>query len=912
MARSTVLIFAALCLGVACSTSSGPQPVPTHVYSPGEMGLRHALGIPDGAKQVLLLAQTSHLDIDWQKTFSDYYTTWVSTAFLQARQILDTQPKAFYSVAEMAYLQQHLLAHPEEVGPLQADAKRGALRIVGGGMTSPDTLLPEPEMLFRDFLYGIGFSEDTFGITPRAAWLPDSFGHSGAAPDILAAAGFTSVAFSRIDGSPSIGQQVFHPDMQPLPGSTAAVLQSLGSADFNWHGFGGATVLAHFIAGQGLYCEGESIDWSITLPEPGGHLGDFEGGDPSFVEGKLDGYVGANTPYARTPYMLVPVGCDFEPPKTELLQYAAEYDQHRYPQTGVWILAASFEDYAKLLAYWRDSLPDVSGDLAPAFMGFFGTRPAVKRGVRDAARPFFVAEAFATALGAQGAALTASATPQLRLLTRTDHHDFVTGTSDDTVVDAEQMPLLADAQLSGVVTEMQVAGALGSRIPPTAGAVARVLALNTSSATRNDVAEVTVPLAGGVAPAIAKIGGQDVPVEVVGGTQPAGVATLRMALKGLPPWSWTTIDLFPGNAPAPAPQVSLSLLDASGSPATGSAVKRVVLSSSRVTAQLDDDGAGFALTSLVIDGAQAVAGRSLLPVDYADQGGLWRLGNEMAGCTLTHEPAAPGATTVQVLDSSPLQVRVAFVGPTATLEASLAAGEDGLDVAVTTGAAEGTTRTVSLALTAASTDALATSSPAGWTTRPAKHVFDPTFFPAVSWATVGGWAVLLRQSTGVHMDSPGHLELMAVRDARQEQCDITGGTGSDTGTHRIEWRIVRAPGAIDAELASQEFDRPVDLMPAGATQTRSPSLPPQASLASIDGGGVISAIKASERGTPGIIVRARLLAGPAQLHLGPALADKRATLVDLAERDLPGVVPAGDTIALDPTKGGVIAGIRLY
>src|SRR6266404_8720173 len=69
-----------------------------------EADLRAKLGIPSGAKRVIVFAQTSHLDIDWQKTFPDYYASYVKDIFMESRQILEVQPRAFYSVAEMAYL----------------------------------------------------------------------------------------------------------------------------------------------------------------------------------------------------------------------------------------------------------------------------------------------------------------------------------------------------------------------------------------------------------------------------------------------------------------------------------------------------------------------------------------------------------------------------------------------------------------------------------------------------------------------------------------------------------------------------------------------------------------------------------------------------------------------------------------
>jgi hypothetical protein len=296
--------------------------------------------------------------------------------------------------------------------------------------------------------------------------------------------------------------------------------------------------------------------------------------------------------------------------------------------------------------------------------------------------------------------------------------------------------------------------------------------------------------------------------------------------------------------------------------------------------------------------------------DYADQGGLYRLGNEMSGCAFTPMAQTAGPSSVQVLENTPLVARVAFIAPSGTIEASLGAGQPGLDVAVTTGAAESTTRTVSILVDAPSGAAMTTSSPAGWQVRPAQHVFGPTFFPAVSWIQVGGWAVLLRQSTGVRMSTPGQLELMVARDARSEQCDVLGGTGTDTSTHRIEWRIQPAAQIADAARAAQAFDRPVDLMVVGTAQAVTTDLPPVQSLVTIGEGAIVSAVKPAERG-PGVVVRALLTTGPATLKLLGPLAGKEVQRVDLAERSGPSL-GAVDAVMLDPAQLGLIAGLRVH
>ena len=242
--RSLVLVA----IGVACASKHAG-------LAPGELALRQKLGIPADAEAGRRLRAERRTSTSTGSAPSTTTTRRSSPTSSSARARSSTPAARFYSVAEMAFLRHHLVdAHPEELAAMKADAARGALRIVGGGMTSPDTLLPETEMLLRDYLYGIQFAEDTLGAHPTAAWLPDSFGHGGAAPDVLVAAGFTSVAFSRLDGGPTIFGQLLHPNAASRPTRPRDHSPHLGSADFLWRGAGGATILAHYISGTGLYC----------------------------------------------------------------------------------------------------------------------------------------------------------------------------------------------------------------------------------------------------------------------------------------------------------------------------------------------------------------------------------------------------------------------------------------------------------------------------------------------------------------------------------------------------------------------------------------------------------------------------------------------------------------------------------
>ena len=920
-ARSLSVVFALVLVGTVAalgasscsSTPKPPPPAPGHPLTSAELALRANLGVPKDAKKVIVFGQNAHMDIDWQKTFDDYYASYVGQILVEARQILATQPRAFYSVAEMAFLEHHLEMHPEELAPLKAASQAGSLHIVGGGMTSPDTVLPETELLLRDYLYGIQFAEDTLDAHPTAAWLPDSFGHSGTTPDILAAAGYKSVAFSRIDGAPTLFEQIFHGHPAPKPGSTAEKLLNLGSDDFVWTGPGGGSVVAHFMAAPGLYCEGDNIDYAEGdgVELPGGHTGSFHGDDPSFTDQAIDRYITAMEPDTKTPYMFVPVGCDFAHPKEQLVDYLDGYNQRRYPTTGVWAVAAPFDLYSELVSSWTDVIPHLTADLTPYFMGFYGSRAGVKRGIRDAARPFFVAETFATALGAAGQALTQATASELKLLTRADHHDFVPGTAADDVVANEEMPLLAGTSSAAQKELANVASAIAKRVPIQPNAAFRVMALNPAGVARSDVATFQLPIAGGVVPALDAIAdGTEVPLEVVGTPMPTDTtATVRLGLTSMPPFSWRAIDLIPGSAKGAPSGVSLNLEDANGAPATGQAIAQVVLSNASVTAMFVKGSNGFALTSLLLGGKEIVAHDSGLFQDYNDMGGLWRLGNEMDGCSLTPETPAPPDETLEVLDATNLMARVVFHSSTADREAALSFGDTGLSFAVTTGAAMGTTRTVSFSLAVPSDAVLETSEPGGSEVRPAEQLYTPTFWPAVSFARVGGAAILLRQSTGVRMSTPGEIELMAVRDARSEQCDVEGGVGSDTDTHRIEWRIEPAADAVAAEQAAQAWNRPLDAEIVPLDQGATLDLPRQASLLGVSGAGIVSALKPADRGH-GIILRVLLTPGPVTVTLPWFLVGKQGTHVDVAERDGVALGIAQNQVIFDQATYGAIASVR--
>ena len=90
------------------------------------------------------------------------------------------------SAQQYAWVKQY---YPELWERLRQLVAAGRFVPVGGMWVESDTNMPGSEALARQFIHGKGFFLREFGYEPVDVWLPDSFGYSGALPQIATAAG---------------------------------------------------------------------------------------------------------------------------------------------------------------------------------------------------------------------------------------------------------------------------------------------------------------------------------------------------------------------------------------------------------------------------------------------------------------------------------------------------------------------------------------------------------------------------------------------------------------------------------------------------------------------------------------------------------------------------------------------------
>ncbi len=407
--------------------------------------IKERLAIPPTAKKVLILNQSSHWDINWQKTFNEYYKENVEKIISDSIVHLQFDRRNTYAISEIAFLERYWNDHPEKRDKLKKFFEEERLQIVGGGYTSPDTLLPTTEMLLRDWAYGNFWVLDNLGKFPDAAWQPDSFGHSGTLPDILNALGYRYVGFSRIDGAPFYVSSEMAEVMGELsgtssfiPGSHGYYFREKGISLFWWIGPGGGRVLAYWM--PFTYCQGDYIDSPIPLSLPGAIITDED--NKELVLKRIEQFLNDLAPYSQgRRYLFVPVGCDFQSPHIKLAQYAEWWNKRKFKETGTYVITATFHDFMKLSEAEEKNIPAFKADLNPLWTGFYTYHPILKESSTVITRNLIHAEVAGVMAYTQDGN---SGQDRIEKLWKRgvliDHHDWIPGTSMPHVYYDEQLP----------------------------------------------------------------------------------------------------------------------------------------------------------------------------------------------------------------------------------------------------------------------------------------------------------------------------------------------------------------------------------------------------------------------------------------------------------------------------------------
>jgi alpha-mannosidase len=187
--------------------------------------LAPALATPAHASAHLISAAGhAHIDSAWLWPLRETIRKVARTAS-NVTALMDEHPEFIFVMSQaqqLAWIKEH---RPEVFARVKEKVAAGQFVPVGGMWVESDTNMPGGEAMARQFVHGKRFFLDEFGIETEEVWLPDSFGYSGALPQLI-----------KLSGSKwFLTQKISWSETNKFPHHS-----------FDWEGIDGTRVFTHF------------------------------------------------------------------------------------------------------------------------------------------------------------------------------------------------------------------------------------------------------------------------------------------------------------------------------------------------------------------------------------------------------------------------------------------------------------------------------------------------------------------------------------------------------------------------------------------------------------------------------------------------------------------------------------------
>ncbi|MFZ6991566.1 alpha-mannosidase [Curtobacterium sp. RRHDQ66] len=151
--------------------------------------LAPVLSVPaSGAAHRAIAVGHAHIDSAWLWPVRETKRKCART-FSNVLDLMDRDPDFTFACSSAQQYAWIKAEYPSIFSRIKQRVAEGRWIPVGGMWVESDTNLPGGEALARQFVAGKRFFLEEFGIDTPEAWLPDSFGYTGALPQIVRAAG---------------------------------------------------------------------------------------------------------------------------------------------------------------------------------------------------------------------------------------------------------------------------------------------------------------------------------------------------------------------------------------------------------------------------------------------------------------------------------------------------------------------------------------------------------------------------------------------------------------------------------------------------------------------------------------------------------------------------------------------------
>lgn len=183
----------------------------------------------------------AHLDVAWlwplMETERKAARTFANQLALMQEypwfKFLQSQPHLYQMVKER---------YPDLYARVKEAVAAGQFLPEGGMWVEADTNITGGESLIRQFIHGMRFFHEEFGVDSRVLWLPDVFGYSGALPQIMRGCGIDYFSTAKILWCYNSGE--------PFPYNA-----------FTWEGIDGSAVKAYFVNDYNSMTHPAALTW---------------------------------------------------------------------------------------------------------------------------------------------------------------------------------------------------------------------------------------------------------------------------------------------------------------------------------------------------------------------------------------------------------------------------------------------------------------------------------------------------------------------------------------------------------------------------------------------------------------------------------------------------------------------------
>ncbi len=147
-------------------------------------------------QNTLHMVGNAHIDPVWMWCWQDGFQE-IKATFRSALDRMREYDGFVFTASSAAFYEWVERNDPAMFNEIAARVAEGRWQVVGGWWVEPDCNVPSGESFARHALYAQRYFQEKFGITCRTGYAIDSFGHSGALPQILRLSGMSRYVFMR-------------------------------------------------------------------------------------------------------------------------------------------------------------------------------------------------------------------------------------------------------------------------------------------------------------------------------------------------------------------------------------------------------------------------------------------------------------------------------------------------------------------------------------------------------------------------------------------------------------------------------------------------------------------------------------------------------------------------------------------